>query len=97
MISSSQVNQYFKLSPGNRCKPALKPLILTSTFLFFLMKLAMPDTPTTLSVYPSISEGLPGVLGNKGTWPFTFREQGILGRTVEVFSGTMEHWLSTIF
>ena len=23
------------------------------------------------------SEGLPGVLGNKGTWPFTFREQGI--------------------
>ena len=21
-------------------------------------------------------EGLPGVLGNKGTWPFTFREQG---------------------
>ena len=24
-----------------------------------------------------INEGLPGVLGNKGTWPFTFREQGI--------------------
>ena len=23
------------------------------------------------------SEGLPGVLGNKGTQPFTFREQGI--------------------
>ena len=22
-------------------------------------------------------EGLPGVLGNKGTWPFTFGEQGI--------------------
>ena len=27
--------------------------------------------------YHSISEGLPGVLGNKGTSPFTFREQGI--------------------
>ena len=23
------------------------------------------------------NEDLPGVLGNKGTWPFTFREQGI--------------------
>ena len=23
------------------------------------------------------SEGIPGVLGNKATWPFTFREQGI--------------------
>ena len=25
----------------------------------------------------SLNEGLPGVLGNKGTSPFTFREQGI--------------------
>ena len=25
----------------------------------------------------SFIEGLPGVLGNKGTSPFTFREQGI--------------------
>ena len=24
----------------------------------------------------AISEGLPGVSANKGTWPFTFREQG---------------------
>ena len=23
------------------------------------------------------TDGIPGVLGNKGTWPFTFREQGI--------------------
>ena len=26
--------------------------------------------------YSDIREGLPRVLGNKGTWPFTFREQG---------------------
>ena len=32
-------------------------------------------------------EGLPGVLGNKGTWPFTFREQGIFSNN---FKGTRE-------
>ena len=30
-----------------------------------------------LGLYQPSIEGLPGVLGNKGTWPFTFREQGI--------------------
>ena len=29
-----------------------------------------------LIVSLSIKVGLPGVLGNKGTWPLTFREQG---------------------
>ena len=35
----------------------------------------------------TIFEGLPGVLGNKGTWPFTFREQGIFSNN---FKGTRE-------
>ena len=33
-------------------------------------------------------EGLPGVLGNKGTWPFTFGEQGNIAI---YFQGTREH------
>ena len=37
--------------------------------------------------YILLNEGLPGVLGNKGTWPFTFREQEIF---LNNFYGTRE-------
>ena len=38
------------------------------------------------------AEGLPGVLGNKGTWPFTFREQGNK-RKIKLGTGEQKHIL----
>ena len=38
--------------------------------------LVTPGSQRVNNIILSRSEGLPGVLDNKGTWPFTFREQG---------------------
>ena len=54
------------------------------SWLFCTIKKTIPYTSFVLS--PPLSEGLPGVLGNKVTWSFTFREE----RNKEIKLGTRE-------
>ena len=42
-----------------------------------------------------ISEGLPRVLGNKGTWPFIFGEQSDILKLLLGNTGTFEYFSET--